>query len=131
MTVKGVYFLEVFTEKRLLIVVTRLDEYKESEKEYNDKSFLDDSDEEDTASLDELIDSIRKTVQKQCKDFMMIPNECIIPICATGALEARKVKLGKKSTEIGLLKQKFQRFQGEITTEELECFSQVPLLEEK
>lgn len=122
----------MFTEKRLLIVVTRLDEYKESEKKCNDKSVHNqDSDDEDTASLDELIDSIRKTVQEQCKDFIEIPDEYIIPISATGALEARKVKLGKKSTEIGLLKQKFQRFQGEITTEELECFSQVPLLEEK
>ena len=122
----------MFTEKRLLIVVTRLDEYKESEKKCNDKSVHNqDSDDEDTASLDELIDSIRKTVQEQCKDFIEIPDEYIIPISATGALEVRKVKLGKKSTEIGLLKQKFQRFQGEITTEELECFSQVPLLEEK
>ena len=123
----------VFTEKRLLIVVTRLDEYEKSEKEYNDKSFLDDSDDEDTDSLDELIDSIRKIVQKQCKDFMEIPDECIIPISATGALEARKVKLGIKSKDIGVLKHRFQRFQlkDEITPEELECFSQVPLLEKR
>ena len=126
-------FIEVFTEKRLLIVVTRLDEYKESEKKCNDKSIHNqDSDDEDTASLDELIDSIKKTVQEQCKNFMKIPDECIIPISATGALEARKVKLEIKSKDIGVLKQKFQRFQrSDITTEELECFSQVPLLEEK
>ena len=139
----------VFTEKRLLIVVTRLDEYKKSEKECNDKSVHNqDSDDEDTDSLDELMDSIRKTVQEQCKDFMKIPDECIIPICATGALEARKVKLRINSKDIGVLKQKFKRFKlkenitkeditkeditkEDITTEELEHFSQVPLLEKK
>ena len=122
----------MFVEKRLLIVVTRLDEYKESEKKYNDKSIHNqDSDDEDTDSLDELTDSIRKTVQEQCKGFIMIPDECIIPISATGALEARKEKLGIKAKDIGVLKQKFQRFQGEITTEKLECCSQIPLLEEK
>ena len=113
--------------------MTRLDDYKKSEKEYNDKSIdnQNSDEEEDTASLDELTGSIRKTVQEQCKGFIIIPDECIIPISATGALEARKEKLGIKSKDIGVLKQKFQRFQGEITTEKLECFSQVPLLEEK
>ena len=122
----------MFTEKRMLIVVTRLDEYKKSEQKCNDDSIHNqDSDDEDTESLEELITSIKKTVQRQCKDFLTIPNDCIIPVSATGALEARKVILGLKSRDIKMLILKFERLQDKITTEELDKISQVPLLEEK
>ena len=123
----------VFTEKRMLIVVTRLDEYKKTEQKLcNDDTIHDESsDDEETESLEELITSIKKTVQQQCKDFVIIPNDCIIPVSATGALEARKVILGLKSRDIKMLILKFERLQDKITTEELDKISQVPLLEEK
>ena len=127
----NVYFVGVFTEKRMLIVVTRLDEYKHSEKECNDQSMhAYDSDDDETASLDELIKNIKETIRQQC-DFVSIPDDCIIPVSATGALEARKVKLGVKSRDIGVLLGKFQRIKSDIKLEELEEISQLMVLEKK
>ena len=118
-------FLDVFAEKRILIAVTRLDEYEISDPTYNDESDSD-SDDEIAVSLDEHVASIKKIIQGQCKDFVSIPDDCIVPLCATGALEARKEKLGVKS------KMKQLMVKLEVSTaEELEEISQIPLLEEK
>ena len=124
-------FVGIFTEKRMLIVVTRLDEYKQSEKECNDHSMdANDSDEDETASLDDLIKNIKKTIRQQC-NFVSIPDDCIIPVSATGALEARKVKLGVRSKDIEVLLGKFRRIKSDIGCEELEEISQLVVLEKK
>ena len=59
---------------------------------------------------------------------MPIPDDCIVPLCATGALEARKKKLGgKRSKDMVKLMVELEV----STAEELEEVSQVPLLEKK
>uniref|UniRef100_A0A1X7UGH3 Dynamin N-terminal domain-containing protein n=1 Tax=Amphimedon queenslandica TaxID=400682 RepID=A0A1X7UGH3_AMPQE len=121
----------VFIEKRMLIVVTRLDEYKQSEKKCNDQSMQAcNSDDDETASLDELIKNIKETIQQQCK-FISIPDDCIIPVSSTAALEARKVQLGLKSRDIEVLLGKFRRIKSGIKLEELEETSQLLVLEKK
>lgn len=115
----------------MLIVVTRLDEYKHPEKECNDQSMHTyDSDDDETASLDELIKNVKETIQQQCK-FVSIPDDCIIPVSATGALEARKVQLGVPSNDIEELLGKFRKIKSDIKFGELEEISQLLVLEKK
>ncbi|XP_019855797.1 PREDICTED: uncharacterized protein LOC109584485 isoform X2 [Amphimedon queenslandica] len=113
-----------FKEKRILIAVTKLDEYEMPDTKFNDLSDSNDNNE----SFAKHIDSIKKIIQDQCKGFVSIPDDCIIPLCATGALEARKEKLGgKRSREMKVLMAKLDV----STAEEIEKVSQVISLEEK
>ncbi|XP_019862754.1 PREDICTED: uncharacterized protein LOC109591467 [Amphimedon queenslandica] len=121
---------KLFVENRCLIAVTRLDEYEIPDAKFDDKSGSNDSDEssQNESDLDKCIAHIRKKVQDQCKGFVSIPDDCIIPLCATGALEARKEKLGeKRSREMKVLMAKLDV----STVEEVEEVSQVTLLEKK
>lgn len=79
-------------------------------------------------SLAKHIDSIKKIIQDQCQGFVSIPDDCIVPLCATGALEARKEKLGgKRNKEMKVLMVKLDV----STAEEIEKVSQVISLEER
>lgn len=122
-------YLVVFAQKRLFIVVTCLDEYKLSQNEYNDDSYCcQDSDDDDAVSLEDLICNIKLTVKKQCEKFGTIPDDCIVPVSANGALEARKEKKSK-GLEAVLLN--FRKLQMQFKDEDLDTISQVPLLEER
>lgn len=111
----------------MLIAVTRLDEY----------AVADGGEEgEKGPNLLELIDSIKKTVQDQFKPICEVPDECIVPVSAKGALEARKMIHGastSKSKDAKLMLIQFEDRVGRenLTTEDLNNCSQVQVLEER
>ncbi|XP_019854201.1 PREDICTED: uncharacterized protein LOC109583343 [Amphimedon queenslandica] len=116
-----------FEERRILIAVTRLDEFniKTSDSDSEDHDSSSGNDEE----IPKRIDSIKEVIQRQCRCLgVPIPDDCIVPLCAIGALKARKEKLGgKRNKEMKVLMVKLDV----STAEEMEIVSQVPLLEEK
>lgn len=89
-----------------------------------------DSDDESSPSNDDgeipkRIESIKEVVQRQCKCLgTPIPDDCIIPLCATRALKARK-KIMKVTSKKPIQESKLS------TANERDKISQVPLLEEK
>ena len=118
----------------MLIVVTRLDEYKEARKRTNDSIILPatDSDDEEDPDFEGLIRSIKELVKRQFQSICEVPDDCIIPVSTKGALEARKVLHGEKSKEVRQLLLQFEERVGKtLTIEELQEYSQVPLLEER
>ncbi|XP_019863691.1 PREDICTED: uncharacterized protein LOC109592756, partial [Amphimedon queenslandica] len=119
--------LDVFAEKRILIAATKLDDLKLLYSD-NDESNADSNDEV-TLTLEERIHSVKKIIKRQCNNLnVSIPDDCIIPLCATGALEARKEKLGGKRNK----EMKKLLIELDVSTaEDLEEASQVSLLEEK
>ncbi|XP_019857279.1 PREDICTED: uncharacterized protein LOC109585593 [Amphimedon queenslandica] len=122
----------VFIEKRLLIVVTRLDEYKIPVTICNDNTVADDDEDENIYyTIEEVISSIKSTVKNHFKEISEIPDDCIIPVCASGANEARKASMNIKydcDKELLVFKKMLGR---RINEEELEALSQIKVLEEK
>ncbi|XP_019855793.1 PREDICTED: uncharacterized protein LOC109584482 [Amphimedon queenslandica] len=116
-----------FEERRILIAVTRLNEFsiKTSDSDSEDHDSSSGNDEE----IPKRIDSIKEVIQRQCRCLgVPIPDDCIIPLCAIGALKARKEKLGgKRSREMRKLMLELDV----STAEEIEKVSQISLLEEK
>ena len=119
--------LDIFEERRILIAVTRLDQFSNSTPK--DESDSDsDSDDESSPGNDEKeilkrIDSIKEVIQRQCKCLdASVPDDCIVPLCANRALKARKKRVkNKKPIQESKLS----------TAKVREKISQVPLLEEK
>ncbi|XP_019862984.1 PREDICTED: uncharacterized protein LOC109591772 [Amphimedon queenslandica] len=118
----------VFEERRILIAVTRLDQYNTTSEEESDSDS--DSDDESSPSNDDgeipkRIESIKEVIQRQSKCLgVPIPDDCIIPLCATRALKARK-KIIKVTSKKPIQESKLS------TANERDKISQVPLLEEK
>ena len=87
--------------------------------------------EEEVFTIEEVIYSIKSAVKKYFKKTVDIPDDCIIPVCASGANEARKANLGLKSN-CEREKTGFKELLGkDISLEELEALSQIEVLEKR
>ena len=112
--------------------MTRLDEYKIPVTICNDETVADDDeDEEIFYSIEEVISNIKSVVKHHFKGISQIPDDCIIPVCASGANEARKASMRLKyDCDKELLV--FKKMLGHrVEVEELEALSQIKVLEEK
>uniref|UniRef100_A0A1X7U834 Dynamin N-terminal domain-containing protein n=1 Tax=Amphimedon queenslandica TaxID=400682 RepID=A0A1X7U834_AMPQE len=122
-----------FAERRIIIAVTRLDQYSTTTSEDESSDPDSESDDESKPAKDDeeeiikRIHSIKEVIQRQCKCLgVPIPDDCIIPLHATGALEARK-----KMINLRVKKKEPDQESKLSTANERDKISQVPLLEEK
>ncbi|XP_019855791.1 PREDICTED: uncharacterized protein LOC109584481 isoform X1 [Amphimedon queenslandica] len=119
-----------FEERRIIIAITRLDEFdiKTSGSDSEDHDSSSGNDEE----ILKRIESIKEVIQRQCKCLdVLIPDDCIIPLCAAGAFKARKEKLGGKPVKRSKEMRKLMLELEVSTAEEMEIVSQILSLEEK
>lgn len=117
----------------MLIAVTRLDEYEVARK----NSFGIKQSCMRGEDFEGLITSIKQLVQNQFGPICEVPDECIIPVSAKAALEARKEMYNggalPRSKDMKRMLFEFEHKAGreDLTIDELEKFSQVPLLEDR
>jgi GTPase SAR1 family protein len=119
---------DVFQDKRLIIAVTRLDDYQERKDGDDDENDSDDGDDDGHPKLTSSIQAIKESIIKQCGAIgIAIPEDCIVPVFAKAALECREGTVDDIFHK-SLLKKNFNVI---VEADKIVDTSQVPILEER